>query len=55
LKLQHENYNELLEKIEGYCEKIKSSCRFGAHEDLLRGAVYGLESIDKILTIIQKK
>ena len=54
LKINHENYNILLKKIEGYCEKIKSSCRFGAHEDTLSAAVYGLEAISKILGIIKK-
>ncbi|MFM7851207.1 MAG: hypothetical protein ACKO96_04645, partial [Flammeovirgaceae bacterium] len=49
LKLNHENYNLLLKKIEAYCEKIKSTCRFGAHEDTLSAAVYGLEAINKIL------
>jgi 6-phosphofructokinase 1 len=49
LQLEHENYNQLLEQIENYCQKIKTLCRFGAHEDLLKAAYYGLESITKIL------
>jgi len=52
LLLEHENYNFYLKKIEEYCNKIKSSCRFGAHEDLLKAAVYGLESINKIIGIM---
>jgi 6-phosphofructokinase 1 len=55
LQLEHENYNQLLEEIESYCEKIKSACRFGAHEDILKSAVYGLESINKILGIMKNK
>lgn len=55
LQLEHENYNQYLEQIENYCEKIKSACRFGAHEDILKAAVYGLESITKILGIMKDK
>jgi hypothetical protein len=55
LMLSHENYNHLLTKIEEYCSKIKAECRFGAHEDILKAAVYGLESITKILGIMEHK
>lgn len=55
LILNHENYNNLLENIEESCERIKSACRFGAHEDLLKAAVYGLDSITKILGIMESK
>ena len=41
--------------IEAYCEKIKSACHFGANEDILKAAVYGLESITKILGIMENK
>lgn len=55
LQLEHENYNLLQDKIEAYCETIRSSCRFGAHEDILKAAVYGLESIINILGIMKNK
>ena len=54
-QLNHENYNEYLQQIEEYCEKIKAACRFGAHEDILKAAVYGLESTNKILGIMKNK
>jgi diphosphate--fructose-6-phosphate 1-phosphotransferase len=53
LQLEHKNYNSLLEKIETYCSKIKSVCRFGTHEDLLQAAVHGLDSLTKILEIMK--
>ena len=55
LLLSHENYNNLLNQVEAYCEKIKSSCHFGANEEILKAAVYGLESITKILGIMENK
>ena len=55
LQLNHKNYNQYLDQIEAHCEKIKTLCRFGAHEDLLQTAVYGLESLTKILGIMQNK
>lgn len=55
LTLSHEGYNNLLNQIEMYCEKIKSACHFGANEEILRAAVYGLESINKILGIMENK
>lgn len=53
LQLEHRSYSQSLDQIEEYCETIKSSCRFGAHEDILKAAVYGLESITKILGILK--
>jgi 6-phosphofructokinase len=55
LQLEHENYNQYLDQIEAYLEKIQTNCRFGAHEDLLRTAVYGLDSLTKILELMQNK
>jgi len=55
LQLNHENYNDYLQDIEEYCEKIKAACRFGAHEDILKAAVCGLQSTDKILEIMKNK
>jgi len=54
LKLEHENYNSYLKKIEDYCNKIKNSCRFGAHEDLLKATLHGLESVEKIIGIMNE-
>jgi 6-phosphofructokinase 1 len=55
LGLEHENYNQYLDQIEAYSGKIQTACRFGAHEDLLRTAVYGLESLTKILELMKNK
>jgi 6-phosphofructokinase 1 len=55
LKLKYENYNNLLKDVEIYCERIKTACRFGAEESLLKAAAYGLESINKILGILESK
>ena len=55
LILSHENYNSLLNQVEDYCEIIRSSCHFGANEEILKAAVYGLESITKILGIMENK
>jgi 6-phosphofructokinase 1 len=54
LKLEHENYSFYLKKIEDYCNKIKNSCRFGAHEDLLKATLHGLESVEKIIGIMNE-
>lgn len=54
LRLEHENYNLYLKKIEDYCNKIKNSCRFGSHEDLLKATLHGLESVEKIIGIMNE-
>ena len=54
-QLEHENYNQFLEQIEKYCGEIRTTCRFGAHEDLLQAAAHGLESLTKIIEIIKNK
>ncbi len=53
LQLEHKNYNSLLEEIENSCDKIRSVCRFGTHENLLQAAVHGLDSLTKILEIMK--
>ena len=54
LKAEHEDYTKMLGKIEKLCEKIKSSCRFGFHEDILKGAFFGLDSLTKTLELLKK-
>jgi 6-phosphofructokinase 1 len=55
LTLEHANYSLLLNEIEEYCEKIKASCKFGSHEDILKIACSGLKSLKDILEITKKK
>jgi len=53
LRIEHENYSVLLGQIEEYCEKIKSSCRFGSHENILNAAKSGLQSLNSILELMK--
>ena len=55
LILQHKLFNELQNNIEEYCNKIKSSCRLGSDESVLKAAAYQLKTITKILGILENK
>ncbi len=55
LRLEHENYSLLFKDIEDLCEKLKSKCRFGSHEDTLKGAYSGLKSLNEILELMEDK
>lgn len=55
LVLQHRLYSELQNKIEEYCNMIKSSCRLGTDASILRAAAFQLKTITKIVRILEEK
>lgn len=54
LRISYHNYIEYVKKIEELTEKIRGTCRFGIHQNLLNVAVINLESLLKILTLINR-
>ena len=55
LILQHKLYDELQNNIEEYCNKIKSCCRLGTDENILKAAAFQLKTITRILGILENK
>ena len=49
LRIRDHEYMENLKNVESLAEEIKSECRFGTHQDILKVVCSSLENLEKVV------
>lgn len=55
LILQHKQYSQLQNKIDEYINQVKSSCRLGTDESILKAVAHQLKTATKIIALLEDK